>query len=79
MTARPAKTLELLRASFPPLADVPEEVREQIKHHLSSIQESDERAIPVEIEDQSGDRFGLHADGWRVVRIVVQVEPGAPR
>jgi hypothetical protein len=71
--------LTCLREEIAPLADDPTEVVEQIKHHLISIQEGDERAIPVELEDESGDRFGLRADGWRVARIVVQVEPVAPR
>jgi tRNA(Met) C34 N-acetyltransferase TmcA len=63
---------------LPALADVPTEVVEQIKRALGEVQEEDERAIPVAIEDQSGDRFGARADGWRVVRIVVQVEPAQP-
>lgn len=71
--------MKLVPSTLPPLADVPTEVVEQIKRALGEVQEEDERAIPVEIEDESGDRFGLRADGWRVVRIVVQVEPQAPR
>lgn len=59
-----------------PLADDPTEVVEQIRHRLASVQDEGEEAIPVDIEDESGDRFGARADGWHVVRVVVQVRPG---
>lgn len=64
----------------PPLADDPGEVVAQIEHALSSVHEDDEPKIRVIVEDEAGDRFGLPpAPGWRVVLVVVVVEPGATR
>lgn len=49
---------------------------EFVQRGLAEMTDSGERVIPVSIEDESHDRFGTaRLLGYRVVRIVVVVEP----
>lgn len=63
------------------LRDLPASVEHAIKKGIAEFTDEGETAIPIGLEDASGDRFGLLTDDearerhLRVTRITIVVEP----